>query len=104
MAYDYGQTLDKITFYREKLIGSGKFCTFVFEGKFNNFAVAVKRVEKWGFVLVGQTCINEHISNSSKLKHDNVIKYFALEQDLDFWFVFFAFYSNYEQLIIFAIF
>ena len=88
MADEDGQTLVEITFYREKLIGSGKFCTFVFEGKFNDLKVAVKRVEKWGFVSVGQKCIDEHIS---KVKHENVIKYFALEQDLDFWFVLFYF-------------
>ena len=94
MAVDDGQTLDKITFYREKLIGNGKFCTFVFEGKFKNFEVAVKRVEKWEFISVGQNCIYEHISKSSKLKHENVIKYFALEQDLDFWFVFYFIQIN----------
>ena len=81
-----GQVIDKITFYRDLLIGRGKFCTFVFDGKFNNFPVAVKRVEKWGFVAIEQKLIEVNIS-SSKLKHENVIQYFALEQDLDFWFV-----------------
>ena len=66
------------------VIGQGAFGTSVFPGKFNHVKVAVKRIQKRGFVIVGQKFIQTHLSPTTQT-HPNVIQYFTLESDQDFW-------------------
>ena len=74
-----------ISWDRKREIGQGSFGTTVYHGNFNNVKVAVKRVQKMGFVIVGQKFIQDFLPPRSR-SHPNVIEYFALESDRDFWF------------------
>ena len=73
----------RIKWYRTLVLGQGTFG--VYKGEFNNFPVAVKRGAKSGFVKVDIDFIQDHIKK--KPKHQNIIQYFALNTDQDFWFV-----------------
>ena len=78
-----GSSQKRITWDRTKVIGQGKFGTSVYKGKFKKFTVAVKRVMIGGFINVDQYFIHIHLIG---LKHQNIVQYFALESDQDFWF------------------
>ena len=72
-----------IKWLKTQVIGQGTFNTCVFKGEYANLPVAVKRVEKSGFVQVNKEFIQEHITRP---KHPNIIQYFAFASDEEFWY------------------
>ena len=75
-------------FNREKVIGSGDFGTSVFEGHLNtdkNIVIAVKRIIDHGFVSIDKEIIRNLIA-PPRPKHTNIVQYFSLKRDLDFWY------------------
>lgn len=77
--------IGSISINRKAVIGSGDFGTNVFEGEFNKRKVAVKRILSYGFLSLHQEMIDALTSSNVKFQHPNVVKYFAFEEDMDFW-------------------
>ena len=84
--------MDRIECNRKEVIGKGPFGTYVFAGKFQTRKVAVKRLEKCGFQNIALD-IATYISPSEP-KHLNIVQYFAIEEDQDFWSVKFKVFIN----------
>ena len=75
-------------FHRSKVLGSGDFGTSVFEGQLSNensSVIAVKRIIDHGFVSVDKEIIRNLIA-PPRQKHPNIVQYFSLKRDLDFWY------------------
>ena len=76
------------SFFRNKVIGSGDFGTNIFEGQLKdnnlNLVIAVKRIIDQGFIEIEKEILRNLI-DPSKPKHLNIVHYYALKRDLDFW-------------------
>lgn len=73
-------TVEKITFYKAKKIGSGAFSD-VYDGTFEGQPVAVKRV----FKIERNSLVTDREAEAlKKLKHPNVVKLLYVVQDDDF--------------------
>ena len=78
--------MDKIICDRNEVIGKSRLTgTYIFGGTFREKKVAVKRLEKWDFQNVTKNSLAAYISPNES-KHTNLVQYFAIEQDRDFWF------------------
>ena len=89
MAIDQPPSSSRIVWDQE--IGKGAFGTVVYEGRFLaeiTHKIAVKRVPKTGFIIIGQKLIEDHILPvDATVNHPNIVQYFGLEKDQDFWYI-----------------
>jgi hypothetical protein len=75
----------KIVCDRNEVIGKSRLPgTYVFGGTFGAKKVAVKRLEKWSFHNVTKNSLAAYISPNES-KHPNIVQYYAIEHDQDFW-------------------
>lgn len=81
-----------IGFNRKKVLGAGKFCT-VFEGNLKKSSywiwtekhpVAVKQILKMSGAIVDLDIIKWVINCKNNI-HPNIVQYYAIEENPDFW-------------------
>jgi hypothetical protein len=77
-AIEISSSVKKVTIDRAKVLGKGNF-GIVFEGAWCDLKVAVKRI-----LIQNATSSKREESALQKFDHENVIKLFQVEEDLDF--------------------
>lgn len=76
-------SIGKITYMSKELIGSGSENTNVYNGRFGNRKVAVKKVQKSLVKLVDREI--QLLEKSDR--HENVLNYYFTEEDSNFYYI-----------------
>uniref|UniRef100_A0A803QCD4 non-specific serine/threonine protein kinase n=1 Tax=Cannabis sativa TaxID=3483 RepID=A0A803QCD4_CANSA len=74
---------EKLTYFPERKIGQESHGGIAFEGSYEGRSVAIKRLQQANVKLVRKEI--ESLIKSDE--HENIVRYYGVEQDLDFFYI-----------------